>query len=164
MDGVKRWAQLEVGVTISLVQPEVHEVEATRTYADGGQDVHGSGLDFIPPHASQGYNLANGNDDHLLDEGAKQYILETQLNCYDGNKNSTYLTMLACIGLDNITKSLESQDGINQSSDILEVEKQLINTPLRSSAVNFMHLGNRSLSYKHRRIVNDKGKSSLGRT
>lgn len=51
----------------------------------------------------------------LNGRGLKQCIPETQFNGHIGNKDVAYLAMLATIGLDSPTKSMESRDNINQS-------------------------------------------------
>lgn len=73
-------------------------------------------------------------------------------------KESTYLAMLARIGLGSPTKSFESLDSINQGGNIYGVEKALINTPQLSGAASLMHLGQHSLSLRYGSIGKDKGK------
>lgn len=57
--------------------------------------------------SSECLNSINEQDGHLLDGEPHQCILETQIICYDGNKGYTYLAMLARVGLDSPTRSLE---------------------------------------------------------
>lgn len=58
--------------------------------------------------------FTEANDELQSCDLPKLCILETQLNSQNDNKNASYLAMLAKIGLDSPTKSLDTKDNINK--------------------------------------------------
>lgn len=114
-------------------------------------------------HASEGFIAANENDDLIREGENKQCILETQLICYDGNKNATYLAMLARVGLDSPTKSVESRDSSNQSNEMQERERMATNVSSQSKGDIPIQSRQYCLSPRKGWIGKDKGKSPLGR-
>lgn len=94
----------------------------------------------------------------------KQCIPKTQLNFHNDNKGSRYLAMLARIGLDSPTKSLDSGDSTNWSWHNQEAEfaqKKLVTCTLACSTMaNLMLQGQQRLALIDRMIGESKSYTS----
>lgn len=112
-------------------------------------------------HVNESNDFPRGIDGQQKGEGPKHCIPKTQFNTHDGNKHSTYLVMLARIGLGSPTKSCKLQDSINRNGHNQEIEK-LLNVALHTSALSLMSFHHHRLSPRNGRVWKNKGKSPLG--
>ena len=93
---------------------------------------------------------------HIL---STEVILETQLNSSSRGKGSIYNDILASIGLDSPTPSIETRREEDSNSS---PRAQLVNTPIRNSASSLIALGKHVLTPRQGRIWELRNKSPLG--
>ena len=105
----------------------------------------------VPPPRGDYYHAP-----HTL---STEVILETQLNTSSRGKGSIYNDILASIGLDSPTPSIETRREEDSNSS---PRAQLINTPIRNSASSLIALGKHVLTPRQGRIWELRNKSPLG--
>jgi hypothetical protein len=91
-----------------------------------------------------------------------EVICETQ--CYQNarNRGKLYNEIMASIGLDSPTSSLEERTREDTTTYDQESGSPLATTPIRNSTANLLALGKHVLTPRHGRVWEFKGKSPLG--
>ena len=104
----------------------------------------------VPPPRGEYYHAP-----HTL---STEVILETQLNPSSRGKGSIYNDILASIGLDSPTPSLETR---RKEDSNTSPRAQLINTPIRNNASSLIALGEHVLTPRQDRIWELRNNSPL---
>jgi hypothetical protein len=89
-------------------------------------------------------------------------ICETQFYHNTRNRGKVYNDIMASIGLDSPTSSLEERGREETTTYEQEFGSSLATTPIRNSAANLLTLGKHALTLRQGRIWEFKGRSPLG--